>query len=91
MADQDRTGNTPQQPIGDPPTRKQAVRADLQSRNKKPDRSMMDPFTEQATRPAGDGQGASSAGKSATDSRQSKEDAGDEETMPVEEGFSAIP
>jgi hypothetical protein len=51
--------NTPK-PIGDPPTRKQPVRADQGVKAGRPSAPMMDPFTEQATHSAGDGQGANS-------------------------------
>jgi hypothetical protein len=79
------------QPIGDPPVRKQPVRTDESARSKRPDAPMMDPFTEQTTHPAGDGQGANSAGETGKGPINSKGDGEDEETMPVEEGFSTVP
>ncbi len=67
----------PRPPIGDPPPREKPVKAD---------RPMQDPFTEQVTHPASEGQGANrpqpDQGATAGD---------DEETMPVEEGFSPVP
>jgi hypothetical protein len=67
----------PKPPIGDPPPREGPVKAD---------RSMQDPFTEQTTHPAGEGQGANrpqpehgAAGENT------------EEAAPVEEGFSPVP
>jgi hypothetical protein len=81
----------PEQPIGDPPTRKQPVRADQGSGNKQSSAPMMDPFTEQVTHPAGRGQGANVPEPKRTDRKTSKDDGGDEETMPIEEGFSPVP
>ena len=67
----------PRTPIGDPPPREEPVKAD---------QPMQDPFTEQITHPAGEGQGAN---------RPRPEHAAigddDEETMPLEEGFSPVP
>lgn len=64
-------------PIGDPPS---------QSPPMKTDRPMQDPFTEQATQPAGEGQGAN---RPQPEHPASGED--DEETLPVEEGFGIVP
>jgi hypothetical protein len=77
--------------IGDPPTRKQAVRADQGTGNEQPAAPMMDPFTEQSTHSAGDGQGASAPEPKRADRKKSKDDESDEETMPIEEGFSPVP
>ena len=82
---------TPKPPIGDPPTRKQIVRADHGSRSEQPDAPMMDPFTEQPTHSAGDGQGANESDPKHTIGKKRPDDGGDEETMPIEEGFSAVP
>jgi hypothetical protein len=81
----------PEKPIGDPPTRKQPVRADQGSGNKQPNPPMMDPFTEQSTHSAGDGQGASAPGPNRAGGMKRPDDGGDEETMPIEEGFSPVP
>ena len=79
-------------PIGDPPTRKQPVRADRRiSKDKQTDAPMMDPFTEQPTHPAGDGQGANASEPKHADESRAADDGGDEETMPIEEGFSPVP
>jgi hypothetical protein len=64
-------------PIGDPPSPAPPMKAD---------RPMQDPFTEQTTHPAGEGQGAN---RPQPDHGSSNED--DEETLPVEEGFSPVP
>jgi hypothetical protein len=78
-------------PIGDPPTREQPVRADQGIQSKQPNPPMMDPFTEQRTKPAGDGQGAN-APHQTPPHRSNRQDHGDdEEVMPVEEGFSPVP
>ena len=79
----------PEKPIGYPPTRKQPVRADQGSGTEKPNAPMMDPFTEQSTHSAGDGQGANEPKRAGRTKRQG--DGGDEETMPIEEGFSPVP
>ena len=81
----------PEKPIGDPPTRKQPVRADQGSGNKQPNPPMMDPFTEQSTHSAGDGQGASAPEPNRAGGKKHPDDGGDEETMPIEEGFSPVP
>ena len=81
----------PKPPIGDPPTRKQTVRADQGSDNESSGAAMMDPFTEQSTQPAGDGQGANAPEPKQPDRRKSPDDGSDEETMPIEEGFSLVP
>jgi hypothetical protein len=83
--------NKPKQPIGDPPARKNPVRADQGSGSKQTNTPMMDPFTEQSTHSAGDGQGASAAEPKRADRKNSKDDESDEETMPIEEGFSPVP
>jgi hypothetical protein len=67
----------PKKPIGDPPPPKKPFKVD---------RSMMDPFTEQVTGPAGDGQGASSPPRKEGVRGENEEDA-----MAVEQGFSPIP
>jgi hypothetical protein len=82
--------NTPK-PIGDPPTLKQPMRADQGSKNKRPNAPMMDPFTEQPTHSAGDGQGANASTPKIEDRKQNGDDGEDEETMPIEEGFSPVP
>jgi hypothetical protein len=61
----------------DPPPPKKPVKADDW---------MRDPFTDEATSPAGDGQGANRPQPEPDDEDENKEDA-----MPVEEGFSPIP
>ena len=63
-------------PIGDPPSQAPPMKAD---------QPMQDPFTEQATQPAGEGQGANrpQPGQASSDD--------EEETLPVEEGFSPVP
>ena len=81
----------PEQPIGDPPTRKQPVRADQKSGNKQSSAPMMDPFTEQVSYPAGDGQGANASDPKYADRKKIRVDGEDEETMPVEKGFSPVP
>jgi hypothetical protein len=80
MSDQPQDPGTsadPDAPIGDPPPSKPPVKAA---------RPMQDPFTEQTTHAAGEGQGANrpQPGRDADD-----ED--DEETMPIEAGFSPVP
>ena len=67
----------PKKPIGDPPTPKKPVKAD---------NSMMDPFTEQATHPAGKGQAANSPKE-----KHQVPGENEEEAMAVEQGFSSIP
>jgi hypothetical protein len=88
-----RTGKdiSSQPPIGDPPPRKQPLRATRHARDKQVDVPMMDPFTEQATQPAGDGQGANAPGDTRAEHADRPDDGGDEETMPITEGFSAVP
>jgi hypothetical protein len=88
MPDADKS---PKPPIGDPPIRKQPVRTDQGSESKKPNAPMMDPFTEQSTHSAGAGQGANAPEPIRADRQKRKDDPGDEETMPIEEGFSAVP
>jgi hypothetical protein len=78
-------------PIGDPPTRKQPVRADQGSGTGHPNAPMMDPFTEQSTHSAGDGQGANAPESQHGDRKNVEDDGEDEETMPIEEGFSPVP
>jgi hypothetical protein len=62
-------------PIGDPPTNKRPIKAGA---------PMEDPFTEQTTQPAGEGQGENQAQPEKT--RENEEDA-----WSFEEGFSPIP
>ncbi len=62
-------------PIGDPPERRTPIKADA---------PMEDPFTEQTTHPAGEGQGANKP-------RPKKGGENEEDAWPVEEGFSPIP
>ena len=71
------TAGNPSPPIGDPPPRKQPVKAA---------EPMQDPFTEQTTHPAGEGQGANrpQPDDSAPGENQ-------EEAAPVEQGFSIVP
>lgn len=64
-------------PIGAPPSSAPPMKADP---------PMQDPFTEQKTQPAGEGQGAN---RPQPDHGTSGEN--DEETLPVEEGFSLVP
>ena len=78
-------------PIGDPPTRKQPVRADQGAGGNPPGAPMMDPFTEQPTHPAGDGQGANAPKRKRASAKKSKDNGEDEEIMPIEEGFSPVP
>jgi hypothetical protein len=85
------TDKKPEQPIGDSPTRKQPVRADQGSGNEQSCAPMMDPFTEQVTHPAGHGQGANAPEQKHAGRKKSQDDGGDEETMPIEEGFSPVP
>ncbi len=61
-------------PVGDPPPPPKPVKA------------MQDPFTEQSTHPANEGQGSNRP-------QRDKEAPGEneEEAMPVEEGFSPVP
>lgn len=77
--------------IGDLPTRKQIVRADQGSENEPSTATMIDPFTDQATHSAGDGQGANAFQPKRPDRKQRQDDGSDEETMPIEEGFSPVP
>jgi hypothetical protein len=67
----------PGPPIGDPPPREPPAKAE---------EPMQDPFTEQTTHPAGEGQGANrpQPGLGAADENE-------EEARPVEEGFSPVP
>ncbi len=81
----------PERPIGDPPTRKRAVRADQRVPSKQPDIPMMDPFTEQSTHAAGEGQGANAPQDRQATSTTAVDSEEDEETMPIEEGFSSVP
>ncbi len=67
----------PGRPIGDPPPREPPVKAGM---------PMQDPFTEQTTHPAGEGQGANRP-----QPRRECEDENQEEARPVEEGFSPVP
>jgi len=67
----------PKTPIGDPPPRDEPL---------KTGKPMQDPFTEQTTKPAGEGQGSNRP-----QPEQGAADENDEETMPVEEGFSPVP
>ncbi len=75
MSEMPGKSQNPGPPIGDPPKTDKPIKAD---------RRMRDPFTDQATRPAGEGQGANSP-------EHDNHDEIDEETMPVEEGFSPVP
>jgi hypothetical protein len=77
--------------IGDPPTRKRPVRADQGTGSNPPGAPMMDPFTEQATHPAGDGQGANAPKEKRSSARKNNNNGDDEEIMPIEEGFSPVP
>jgi hypothetical protein len=86
----DANKKTPE-PIGDPPTRKQPVRADHGLKGKQANAPMMDPFTEQQTHPAGKGQGANASDPKQADRQKGTDDEADEETMPIEEGFSPVP
>jgi hypothetical protein len=67
----------PKPPIGDPPPQGPPVKAE---------KPMQDPFTEQTTHPAGEGQGANrpQPGRGAVGENE-------EEAGPVEEGFSPVP
>jgi hypothetical protein len=78
-------------PIGDPPARKQPVRADQGTQSKQPSTPMMDPFTDQRTHPAGDGQGANAPQQTPEHRNNPRDDGDDEEVMPIEEGFSPVP
>jgi hypothetical protein len=51
----------------------------------------MDPFTEQRTKPAGDGQGANAPHQTPPDRSNRQDHGDDEEVMPIEEGFSPVP
>ena len=64
-------------PIGDPPEPKKPVKAE---------RPMEDPFTEQATHPAAEGQGANKVQPERGVPGENNEDA-----WPVENGFGPIP
>ena len=66
-------------PIGDPPRRDEPVKTEA-------DAPMEDPFTEQTTRPAGEGQGANRSQPNPSPPGEN-----DEEAAAVEEGFSPIP
>ena len=66
---------------------KQPIRADQGSQTQRPSVPMMDPFTEQPTHSAGDGQGANASKPAVRE--KSDDDRGDEETMPIDEGFFA--
>lgn len=77
MSKEPRKPPSPKRPIGDPPTPKKPVKADTW---------MMDPFTEQATHPAGEGQGANEP-----EQREDVQGENEEEAMAVEQGFSPIP
>jgi hypothetical protein len=81
----------PQAPIGDPPTRNQRVRADGSSGKKQPEAPMMDPFTEQSTHSAGHGQGANASNPTSGNRKKNTDNGDDEETMPIEDGFSPVP
>ena len=85
------TDKKPEKPIGDPPTPRQPVRADQGAGNKQPNPPMMDPFTEQSTHSAGDRQGANAPEPNRAGGKKRQDDGPDEETMPIEEGFSAVP
>jgi hypothetical protein len=50
---------------------------------------MQDPFTEQSTQPAGEGQAANEPHRAAKAPGEGQ--GNEEETQPVEEGFSPIP
>lgn len=67
----------PGPPIGDPPSQDPPVKAA---------RPMQDPFTEQTTHPAGEGQGANRPQPGHGAAGENREEAG-----PVEEGFSPVP
>jgi hypothetical protein len=67
----------PGPPIGDPPPQGPPLKAD---------QPMEDPFTEQVTRPAGEGQGANRPQPGQGAVGENEEEAG-----PVEEGFSPVP
>ncbi len=64
-------------PIGDPPPRHEPVKTDA---------PMQDPFTEQTTHPAGEGQGANRPQPDHSAPGENREEA-----APVEEGFSIVP
>ncbi len=66
-------------PIGDPPRRAEPVKTNA-------DAPMEDPFTEQTTHPAGEGQGANRPQPDPSAPGENDEEAG-----PVEEGFSPVP
>ncbi len=85
--------SNPGAPIGDPPSQEAPLRAEDQSsfeaeESKVP---MMDPFTEQSTHSAGDGQEASGPTDKKAQHSSSTDNDDDEETMPVEQGFSPVP
>ena len=67
----------PKPPIGDPPPQGPPVKADM---------PMQDPFTEQTTHPAGEGQGANRP-----QPEHGAPGENEEEAAPVEEGFSPVP
>ena len=79
----------PKTPIGDPKSQELGVRAEHQSSDEEPNVPMMDPFTEQSTHSAGDGQGANVPAKEEAQRQKSNDD--DEETLPIEKGFSPVP
>jgi hypothetical protein len=64
-------------PIGDPPLPKKPVKAE---------KPMEDPFTEQVTHPAVEGQGANRV-----QPEKSSPEENDEDAWPVKEGFGLIP
>jgi hypothetical protein len=64
-------------PIGDPPQPRQPVKAA---------QPMLDPFTNEITHPAGDGQGANRV-----QPKKSAAGENDEDAWAVEEGFGMIP
>lgn len=66
-------------PIGDPPRRVEPVKTNADS-------PMEDPFTEQTTHPAGEGQGANRPQPDPSAPGENHEEA-----APVEEGFSPVP
>jgi hypothetical protein len=75
--DETRKKANPDPPIGDPPPLGRPVKAEP---------PMEDPFTEQATHPAGEGQGANRAQPERGSTGENEEEA-----MPMEEGFSPVP
>jgi hypothetical protein len=64
-------------PIGDPPSKGPPMKVDA---------PMQDPFTEQTTHPAGEGQGANRPQPD-----RSIPGENEEEALPLEEGFSPVP